>query len=68
MKIKDLLKFGGLEESSVVAGLKGINNEDTSISVLEVAESQIETWVLKNQLYITSFYAIMEVGRIQLIV
>lgn len=68
MKIKDLLKFGGLEESSVVAGLKGINNEVTSISVLEVAESQIETWVLKNQLYITSFYAIMEVGRIQLIV
>lgn len=60
MKIKDILKIGGLKESSVVAGLKAINNEVSSISVLEVAESRIETWVLEEQVYITSFYAIMQ--------
>lgn len=60
MIIKDVLNFGGLKDSNLAAGINGINNEVTSISVLEVAEEKIKTWVLENQLYITSFYAIMK--------
>ncbi|MFA5576012.1 MAG: PucR family transcriptional regulator ligand-binding domain-containing protein [Tissierellaceae bacterium] len=60
MNIKDILSFGGLQDAVVVAGLKGAENEVTSVSVLEVAETKIKTWVLEKQLYITSFYAIMQ--------
>jgi len=60
MIVSDIFKFGGLKDAKVVAGAKGLNNEITSISVLEVAETKIKTWVLENQLYITSFYAIMQ--------
>lgn len=60
MIVKDVLSFGGLRDARIVAGIDGINNEVTSISVLEVAEEKIKTWVLENQLYITSFYAIVQ--------
>ncbi len=60
MIISDLFEFGGLKDAKVIAGLEGITNEVTSISVLEVAETKIKTWVLEKQLYITSFYAIMQ--------
>lgn len=60
MKIRDVLNFGGLKDARLVAGINGINNEVTSISVLEVAEEKIKNWVLENQLYITSFYAIIQ--------
>lgn len=60
MKINQLLEFGGLTDARIIAGKSGENNQVTSVSVLEVAETQIKTWVLKNQLYITSLYAIMQ--------
>lgn len=60
MIIKDVLNFGGLKDANLIAGTSGITNEVTSISVLEVAEEKIKTWVLEDQLYITSFYAILK--------
>lgn len=60
MNIQDLLEFGGLKGSEVIAGAGGIGNEVTSVSVLEVADTRIKTWVLEKQLYITSFYAILQ--------
>jgi sugar diacid utilization regulator len=58
IRVKDVLTFGGLKNARLVAGSGGLDKEVESISVLEVAESAIGRWVLKNQLYITSFYAI----------
>lgn len=60
LTIKAALKFGGLFGASVVAGKKGLDAPIESVSVLEVAEHNISRWVLKNQLYITSFYAIWD--------
>lgn len=60
MNIRDILRFGGLQDAVIVAGFKGATNEVTSVSVLEVAETKIRDWVLERQLYITSFYAIMQ--------
>ncbi len=60
LTIREALKFGGLFGASVVAGETGIDKPIESISVLEVAESGISRWALKNQLYITSFYAICD--------
>jgi purine catabolism regulator len=68
IKVKDVLTFGGLKNAQLVAGSGGIENEVESISVLEVAESAIGRWVLKNQLYITSFYAIQSNVEMQKIV
>ena len=58
LTIREALKFGGLFGAVVVAGQTGLDTPIESISVLEVAEGSISRWVLKNQLYITSFYAI----------
>lgn len=59
MYVRDILNFGGLKNAKVIAGKDGLDKIVTSISVLEVAEEKIKNWVLKNQLYITSFYAIL---------
>ena len=58
LTIREALKFGGLFGSVVVAGEAGIDSPVESVSVLEIADSSISHWVEKNQLYITSFYAI----------
>jgi len=58
--IKEALTFGGLQGAVVIAGRDRLDNIIKSISVLEVAEEKISAWVLKDQLYITSFYAIKE--------
>ena len=58
LTIREALKFGGLLGSVVVAGEAGIDSPVESVSVLEIADSSISHWVEKNQLYITSFYAI----------
>lgn len=68
LTIKEALKFGGLFGASVVAGEKGLDKQVESVSVLEVAESNISQWALKNQLYITSFYAIRDNAEQQKIV
>ncbi len=58
LTIMEVLRFGGLVDAQIVAGSRGIDNIVESISVLEVVESGIARWVIKNQLYITSFYSI----------
>ena len=68
LTIREALKFGGLFGASVVAGETGIDKQIESVSVLEVAESGISRWALKNQLYITSFYAICDDSRKQEVV
>lgn len=60
MNIRDILQFGGLKDARIIAGMDGIENEVTSVSVLEVADTRIKSWVLEKQLYITSFYAILQ--------
>lgn len=60
MNLSGLLQFGGLSTAKVLAGARGISAEVSSVSVLEVAESQISRWVIPNELYITSFYAIKD--------
>lgn len=60
LTVREALNFGGLYGASVVAGIKGLDKPIQSISVLEITESQIEQWMLQNQLYITSFYAIFD--------
>lgn len=68
LTIADALQFGGLQDAAVVAGGDRLSNAIESISVLEVAESRIARWVIKNQLYITSFYAIKEDVEMQKVV
>ena len=68
LTIREALNFGGLFGATVVAGAAGLDTPIESISVLEVAESNISRWVLKNQLYITSFYAICDNAEQQKIV
>ncbi|MDE6829564.1 MAG: PucR family transcriptional regulator ligand-binding domain-containing protein [Lachnospiraceae bacterium] len=68
LTIREALKFGGLFGAVVVAGQTGLDTPIESISVLEVAEGSISRWVLKNQLYITSFYAICDNVKQQKIV
>ncbi|HHX66744.1 MAG: PucR family transcriptional regulator ligand-binding domain-containing protein [Miniphocaeibacter sp.] len=58
MKISDIFNFKCLEDAKIVAGIEKIDNEVTSVSVLEVSNEKIKNWVLEGQLYITSFYAI----------
>ena len=60
LTIKEALCFGGLKGAQVVAGAKYLDQQIESISVLEVAEPKISTWVVKNEIYITSFYAIRD--------
>lgn len=60
VKVKDILNFGGLLGSTVIAGEGGLDTNVESVSVLEIADSSISRWVEANQLYITSFYAIWD--------
>lgn len=65
LTVKDLLSFGGLLDAKVVAGEQGMQRVVESISVLEVAEPEVAPWMLADQLYITSFYAVRSDNRIQ---
>ena len=68
LTIREAMKFGGLFGARVVAGEESLDHVIESISVLEVAESSISKWVIENQLYITSFYAIWDDIEMQKIV
>lgn len=68
LTIREAMKFGGLFGARVAAGGENLDNVIESISVLEVAESTISKWVIENQLYITSFYAIWDDIEMQKIV
>ena len=59
MNIKDILDLQPLKDAIVIAGKNKLDNKVNSISVLEVAEKKIKNWVLKDQVFITAFYAIM---------
>ncbi|MEA4960081.1 hypothetical protein SDC9_196443 [bioreactor metagenome] len=48
MIIKDVMNFGGLKDAKIVAGMKGSDNEVSSISVLEVAETKLKPGCLKT--------------------
>ena len=52
LTVREALKFGGLFGATVVAGDLGLSKQIESVSVLEIAESNISRWVLKNQLFI----------------
>jgi purine catabolism regulator len=64
MRIKDALKFGGLSNAEMVAGLGGLENLIETVSVLEVTDVSKDVhgskWMFKNQLYVTAFYAIKD--------
>lgn len=60
LTIRDAMKFGGLFGATVLAGEAGLDHIIESVSVLEIAETQISRWVIQNQMYITSFYAIWD--------
>lgn len=60
MRIKDILKFGGLADGKIIAGSGGINNLVESVSVLEVTKANNGRWFEKNQLSVSAFYAIKD--------
>jgi sugar diacid utilization regulator len=60
LRVRDILQFGGLVDAKVAAGASGLDNFVESVSVLEVAHPQIARWVTRNELYVTSFYAIRD--------
>ncbi len=68
LTIRNAITFGGLAGAKVIAGRDRLDNPINSISVLEVAESKIAHWVIQNELYITSFYAIKEDVEMQKVV
>jgi sugar diacid utilization regulator len=68
LTIRDALKTSALAGASVVAGQDRLDNVIESISVMEVAEPGIARWVIKNQMYITAFYAIKDNVEMQKVV
>lgn len=60
LTVRKALTFGGLRDTTVLAGAAGLDSPVTSVSVLEVAESSIAKWVKPGELYISSFYAVTE--------
>lgn len=60
MKVKDILFKDGLKDCQIVAGKKGIDRKVTSVSVLEVTDERVKTWVLEGELYISAFYSILD--------
>lgn len=60
LKIKDLFQIESFYGSNLIAGKNAGDSEIKSISVLEVTGEKIKDWVLEDQLYITSFYAIIQ--------
>lgn len=60
MQLREVLTFGGLNGAVVAAGTGGLDATIESVSVLEIAEESISSWTLRNQLFITSFYAIRD--------
>jgi purine catabolism regulator len=56
MKLKDILMQNPFEKSQVIAGKGGLNNNVVSAMVLEAVD--IENWGEKDQVILTSYYAI----------
>jgi PucR family transcriptional regulator, purine catabolism regulatory protein len=59
MKVRDIFSLSGLKYAYIKAGIDGLDNKISSVTVLEVAETKEQSWLIEGQLYITSFYAVM---------
>lgn len=58
--VKMALESEGLRSAKVLAGSKQLGNLVESISVLEVTETKVTNWVVKNEMYITSLYGVRD--------
>ena len=56
MKLRELLSIGDLKKGKILTKEIGLDNEVDSAMVLEAID--IENWSRKNQLILTSFYAL----------
>ncbi|EOI6018920.1 PucR family transcriptional regulator [Enterococcus hirae] len=64
MKLKELLSLGELKKGKILTRDIGLNNEVDTAMVLEAID--IETWSKKNQLILTSFYALNDLSKEEL--
>ncbi len=58
MKVNDILSIEGMVKLKVLAGKLGLSREIKTITVLEVAETEGQSWLIEGQLYVTSLYAV----------
>ncbi|MFJ7727872.1 PucR family transcriptional regulator [Neobacillus sp. NPDC097160] len=59
MRVRDVFSLSGLKYAYIKAGIDGLDNKISSVTVLEVAETKEQSWLIEGQLYVTSLYAIM---------
>jgi PucR family transcriptional regulator, purine catabolism regulatory protein len=59
MKVRDIFSLSGLKYAYIKAGIDGLDNNISSVTVLEVTETKEQSWLIEGQLYITSLYAVM---------
>lgn len=59
MKVRDVFSLSGLKYAYIKAGIDGLDNKISSVTVLEVADTKEQSWLIEGQLYITSLYAVM---------
>lgn len=59
MKVRDVFSLSGLKYAYIKAGIDGLDNNISSVTVLEVTETKEQSWLIEGQLYITSLYAVM---------
>jgi len=59
MKVRDVFSLSGLKYAYIKAGIDGLDNKISSVTVLEVADIKEQSWLIEGQLYITSLYAVM---------
>lgn len=60
MKLKELLLLSELKNSKLLTEKIGLNNDVDSVMILEAID--LENWSKKNQLILTSFYAIKDLS------
>ena len=64
MKLRELLSIGDLKKGKILTKEIGLDNEVDSAMVLEAID--IENWSRKNQLILTSFYALHDLPEKEL--
>lgn len=64
MKLKELLTLGELKKGEILTKDIGLDNEVTTAMILEAID--IENWSKKNQLILTSFYALNDLTEAEL--
>lgn len=58
--VRTALETGGLKTATLLAGSGGLDRPLESVSVLEVCETKVTNWVVENEMYITSFYSVLD--------